>query len=209
MITENHSYILNHLLLIQAPVTYSSTCYLLSTCYLFKNLLLIRPWKEAIAVPNITQNAFVYVANNNLEVVVLVNDESELLVYIKLFVTYSKICNLFGRSLAVPWSLFLIRMWSLLVVLVLYSNVKLVICSLFLICYLIRFDLRYCICWCCQQHCWWCCCCCCCRWWERDQSIHFKLIRVLFQKKKHLLSQIPFELHMLMLPTTIAMFLFL
>ena len=96
MLTGTHWYILNHLLLIQ------------------KKLLLIQPCsrKEPIAVPNIIQNAFVYVANNNIEVVVVVNDERELLVHIKSPVTYS----------AVPCSSFLIP----------YSNVKLVTCSLFL-----------------------------------------------------------------------------
>ena len=77
----------------KSPVTYSKIC------NLFKNLLLIRPCsrKEAIAVLNIIQNAFVYVANNNLEVVV--NDESELLIFIKSPVTILKTCYLFGRSL--------------------------------------------------------------------------------------------------------------
>ena len=87
---ETHWNILNNLLLIQNLITYSVK---VSYWYILNNLLLIqkpvtyslltRPFsrKEGSAVINITQNAYVYFANNVLEVVVVVvNNESELLV---------------------------------------------------------------------------------------------------------------------------------
>ena len=58
---------------------YDSTLIIQKTCYLFDRF----QNKEAMAVLNIIKHAHVSVANNNLEVVVVINDESELLVHIK------------------------------------------------------------------------------------------------------------------------------
>ena len=76
---------------IKSPVTYS------------KNLLLIRAFsrKEDFSILNIIQTGYVDVANNNFDVVIVVDADGDLLVHIKSPVTYSKTCYLFKNLLLI------------------------------------------------------------------------------------------------------------